>query len=256
MYSAFNLVHIGYILLLPLVLVLGYYALKRSPPGRRTVVLLLCLFVCAVFEFYDMFSNLKYGPKTIFLNMPLYACDLNIFILIFALLKKGKKQIINKFILYYCTTGPIFTLLVPMINEGVYSWHSNEIAGTFIPHILYVVVSILYLIFNAEFISYRKPYKPFLSMIIMISLVHIINLILIKTNLNAAANYMFTMNAEQIEFVSVASRFLGSESPIIRNYFVMCLGYLMLTIAAYFVHRAYCVLAGRKRDFFQRSRVQ
>ncbi|MDR0752091.1 MAG: YwaF family protein [Christensenellaceae bacterium] len=248
MYSSFNIVHISYILLLPLFTIVIYFALRYKEHKTQTLILLLLLLVPLAFEFYDMFAYLKYGYFTIFANMPLFACDLNIFILALALIREPPKILLNKFILYYSTTGPVFTLIIPMIIDDTYLWYSNHVMGLFIPHIIYIIVSILYLKFNVSYIDYQKPYKVFLVMISMMTLVHLVNLFLIFKGINPDANYMFTINTDPLEFITQISMYLGAKNLVIRNYFVMALGYLILTLVLYFVHRLYTTLTKKYYD--------
>jgi hypothetical protein len=201
------------------------------------IFLLLCILISAGFEIYDAFAYVKFGWRTVLYNLPLYACDLNIFILPLAIFKKHKKNILNKFVLYFVTTGPIFTLLIPGITSGIYAFYSNEVLGTFLPHILYVIVAVLYLKFNHIKCNSKKPYKVWLSMMIILIIVHTINLVLIFTGVFLNANYMFTGHAPPIEIAENVVNLLGGKNPIIRAYFLMMIGYTVMTIAFWGFHK-------------------
>jgi preprotein translocase subunit SecG len=239
MFRSFGVVHIAYLISLPIVIISLYLILKNKSDEIKKIVMLLCILICAAFEFYDMFAYLDYGWKSIFLNLPLYACDLNIFVLGIALFRKGEKRILNKYILYYSITGPIFTLLIPVIDNDIHLWYSNDVIGKFVPHILYVAVAYIYLKFNVKHLCYKKPYEVFLCMIMILSIVHIINLSLIYTGINESADYMFTIDAGKIKLIGDIGKYLGNENKIIRNYFVMFIGYFILTIGMYLAHKTY-----------------
>jgi hypothetical protein len=203
----------------------------------QKIVLLLLVAVSAFFEFSDVFRYLEFGTKTLFYNLPLFACDLNIFILPLAILRTGRKDTLNKFVLYYVTTGPCFTLLIPEISENVYTWYSNEILGTFLPHSIYIIVAILYLKFNHIRCSPSKPYKVLSCMLVILTIVHIFNLILIFTDIFPDANYMFTGKAPPMAWANILANALGYRNKYIRSYFLLVLGYTLLTTIAFLIHK-------------------
>ena len=239
MYAYFNVVHILY-LFLPIVLLVCFYNIFKDKSHKtQTIFLLCCVAVSATIScVVDVFRFVPTeGWLSVFKNLPLYPCDLNNFILPIALLKKKKKPLLDKYILYFVTTGPIYTLLAPIAESNVYYFYEYDIWGTFLAHSLYIVVAVLYLKFNHVKCSSREPWKMWLIMMIMLTIVHGVNLALIYTGINPNANYCFTGHPPEVGIAYRAAVLVGYNNPYILCYFFMVIGYTGMTIIYYFVHK-------------------
>ena len=243
MYSNFNYIHIIYILLCPVLIVGFYYLFRNSKRSTKTVFLLVCVAISAGFEFYDTFAYVAdFGWITVLYNLPLFACDLNIFILptVIVLHLLGRdKPVLNKYVLYFTTTGPVFTMFLPLIDSGIYPWYSNEVLGTFIPHTLYIVVAVLYFKFFHVKCSPRQPWKVGLFIETILVVIHGINLFLYYTGLAKTANYMFTMTVPNVPAAQWGAALLGSGNPYIRGWLFMAVGYVLMTAMFYGIHKVF-----------------
>lgn len=85
--------------------------------------------------------------------------------------------------------------------------------------------------------SSNKPYKVLLCMLSILAIVHIINLILIFTNVFPASNYMFTSKAPPMDWVARLADAFGNTNKFIRCCFLMIMGYMILTACAYSIHK-------------------
>jgi uncharacterized membrane protein YwaF len=184
-----------------------------------------------------MLVNVLYNWKSIFANLPIALCDLNMFILSIALLKKGKKELLNKYILYVTVLVPLFVVIRPEIRPDLYTWYSPIVMGKLLPHILYSVVAILYLLFNVKHISTKKSYEVIINLILITTTLHIINMALVYSGLCPGANYFYTISEGNLTWVTNIARHLGSNNKFIRNYLVMILTVTCWVIVLNIIHR-------------------
>ena len=88
--------------------------------------------------------------------------------------------------------GATFSMIFPGISENAYYFYSPVLLEAFYTHAIYITVGLFYLIFNKYVIT--KNYV--LSVAILITIIsmfgHLVNEILIYTEIDVLANYMFT----------------------------------------------------------------
>ena len=218
-----------------------YYLFKDRSKKVQDIFLLICVGISSFIMLYDMFRLVpENGWKGMLEELPLFACDINNVILPIAILKKKNKDLINKFILYYIVVGPIFTLIAPEIENGIYMFYDYEVWSRFLEHSLYIIVAVLYLKFNHIKVNSRGPWKAWLAMMLIMTAVHGINLWLYYSGAYPMANYFFTMRPPAaFPLAWHCAVLVGYNIDGVFCYFFMTIGYTSWTIFLYFMNKIY-----------------
>lgn len=237
MYAYFNIVHILFLFVALVGGVCLYMFFRERSRKVQIIFLMSCLAVCFfVGIVWNMIRAYKMGGTALLLaNLPLFSCDWNIVLFPIVIFSKKDRQVLKKFILYYVIPQGISTLFMPKAADYTYMFYEYEVFASFLVHSLYIIVAACYFGFFHVRIDSRKPWKPFLLFMGMMTLVHGFNILMRETGVYPESNYFFTIDPFQIPIAWHCAVSWGYNLPYVYSYFFITVGYLAMTIFGYFV---------------------
>ena len=163
-------------------------------------------------EYIDIWYK-DYGKVNYYNELPLYPC--NVVLLLYPIAFIFRNRFILSFCFFMCIVGPCFALINPTKGFEKYSIFKPRVLFYYLTHTIELITAPLLVLSNLYIPTFLDTFNAVIMLFIMMSIAHVVNIYLIKSEKNNIANYFYTMHDEGVGLL----KFFYKKFP--HKYFYM-----------------------------------